>query len=210
MQPVLPLIFYKGPPPPHDSLEKPAMKREHDIEKINRDNFRNSLDALARPGELRRIIPLFDSPLLAMASVLLYAEVSHYYEGTLDFALVRALCGSAPAPAEQADYLFFEAPEADLLEQAKPGTPESPELSATLVFDCSRTAPHNSSRVILSGPGIRREKEVLLPASRDFLEKFRDKNDSFPLGVDLFLILAGNHIVGLPRTTQIDHIEVAA
>ncbi|MEE4242798.1 MAG: phosphonate C-P lyase system protein PhnH [Desulfopila sp.] len=186
------------------------MKREHDIEKINRDNFRNSLDALARPGELRSIVPLFDSPLLAMASVLLYAEVSHFYEGTLDFALVRALCGSAPATEKDADYLFFDAPKAGHLEQAKQGTSESPELSATLVFDCSRTEHHDSSRVILSGPGIRQKKELILPAPRDFLEKFCDKNDSFPLGIDLFLILADNHIVGLPRTTQIEHIEVRA
>lgn len=191
----------------HDFLEKPAMKHEHDIEKINRANFRSSLDALARPGELRRIVPLFDSPLLAMASVLLYAEVSHYYEGTLDFALVRALCGSPLAQAAQADYLFFEAPRADYLEQAKPGTPESPELSATLVFDCSSIEHHHTSRVILIGPGIRQQKELVLPVGTDFLDTFREKNDSFPLGIDLFLITADSHLLGLPRTT---HIEVAA
>ncbi len=186
------------------------MKREHDIEKINRDNFRSSLDALARPGELRRLVPLFDSPLLAMASVLLYAEVSHYYEGTLDFGLVRALCGSSPAQAAQADYLFFEAPRAEYLEQANPGTPESPELSATLVFDCSRTAHHTASRVILSGPGIRQQKELVLPAGRDFLAQFREKNESFPLGIDLFLITAEHQLIGLPRTTEIEYIEGTA
>lgn len=75
------------------------MKNEQDIEKINRENFRNSLEAMARPGEQQSIVPLFNSGLLAMASVLLFAEVTYCYRGRLDFELIRAICGTHSAPA---------------------------------------------------------------------------------------------------------------
>lgn len=183
------------------------MKIEYDIEEINRHNFRQSLGALARPGSSQTILPLFDSGLLAMASVFLYAEVSHHYKGELDFELVRALCGSKHVAKEEGDYLFFDQPDKEYLLDAKVGSPESPELNATLVFSCQGAAETAGTKVMLTGPGINGSRETELPLSRSFLAALNEKNEDFPMGLDLFLITDNTTILGLPRTT---HIEVIA
>jgi len=183
------------------------MKRVHDIERVNRNNFRSSLEALARPGESQFLHPLFDSPLLAMASVFLYAEVSHHYEGRLDFDLIRALCGSPAADAGDADYLFSDAPATEMLKPAKTGTVESPEKSATLIFAYAPEHHQSGVPVRISGPGIRGATELTLPVDRAFVDSLREKNEHFPLGIDLFFVSRHNQLLGLPRTT---HIEVAA
>lgn len=179
------------------------MKKEHDIERINRDNFRSCLEAMARPGQLQTITPLFHSGLLAMASVLLYAEVSYCYRGELDFELVGALCGTHRVPASEADYLFYDSPDPDFLFHAKTGSAENPEFGATLLFGCPGL-DLDGTRVSLSGPGIKGQNEITLPVDRLFINKLKEKNESFPMGVDLFFISETNALLGLPRTTAIE------
>lgn len=179
------------------------MKYEHDMEKANRDNYRSSLRALSRPGEVQPVLPLFGSGLLAMASVLLYAEVSFYGEPTLDFRLIRALCGAQPVSRQEADYLFFAEPRHDHLREAKTGTAESPEFGATLLFGC----PHldaGGTRVKLSGPGIDGMVMRSLPVAETFISILQEKNSAFPMGIDLFFIGDDNTLLGLPRTTRIE------
>jgi len=179
------------------------MKNIHDIEQANRNNFRSSLEALARPGELQPVTPLFGSGLLAMASVLLYAEVSYFYQGTLDFELIQAICGARNTSQKKADYLFFDSPDHAHLVQVKTGTAESPEQGATLLFTYPDGSA-NSIRVKLSGPGIDGTKELDLPLTISFIEQLREKNESFPMGIDIFLINKNNTLLGLPRTTRIE------
>jgi alpha-D-ribose 1-methylphosphonate 5-triphosphate synthase subunit PhnH len=182
------------------------MKREYDIEKINRNNFRSSLEALARPGKEQIIQPLFGSGLLAMASVFLYAEVTYYYQGELDFELIRALCGSQQTMPDEADYLFFDAPLTQCLEPVKTGTPESPELSATLLFSYTDEHLSEGVDVVISGPGINRFRQLTLPTSIQFLRKLQEKNEVFPMGIDIYFISPHNEILGLPRTTHMEFI----
>ena len=176
---------------------------EIDTEKINRLNFRNCLDALSHPGKIYSVTPLFDSGLLAMASVLLYSEVTYHYQGALNFQVVAALTGAGISPIEHADYFFSDRPDRLALQKAKSGTAESPEDSATLLFQCNDLT--TGTQVILSGPGIDGSFITRLPMQADFIEHFQEKNSSFPNGVDLFLIDMAHRIVGLPRTV---HIEV--
>jgi alpha-D-ribose 1-methylphosphonate 5-triphosphate synthase subunit PhnH len=178
---------------------------EIDTEKTNRINFRNCLDAMSHPGKIYPVTPLFDSGLLAMASVLLYSEVTYYYQGALNFQVVAALTGAGRTPIERADYLFSDRPDVLALQKAKAGTAESPEDSAILLFQCNDLT--TGTQVILSGPGIDGSLTTRLPMQADFIEQFQEKNSSFPNGVDLFLIDTAHRIVGLPRTV---HIEVIA
>lgn len=180
------------------------MEFNYDIEKINRENFRGCLEALARPGQSQTILPLFDSGLLAMASVLLYAEVSHHYPGEQDFELVRALCGSHHSSAEEADYLFFDAPLPEHLRDVKTGTAERPEMSATLVFEVGTDAGQEKTEVVLSGPGIKGNLQTSLPVDEEFLAVLKEKNEDFPRGIDLFFIGPDNRVLGLPRTTKVE------
>lgn len=180
------------------------MKHHHDIEKINRNNFRNCLEAMARPGQRQEITPLFGSSLLAMASVFLYAEVSHYYKSELDFELIGAICGSPLAPQEQADYLFLDTPLFETVAAAKIGTSENPEESATLIFSYTRDQLRSGTAAVLEGPGISGRSAVELPVDSIFLQELSRKNSDFPLGVDLFFIGSDDSLIGLPRTTRIE------
>lgn len=185
------------------SKERTVMKNVCDIEQTNRNNFRSSLEALARPGQLQPVIPLFGSGLLAMASVLLYAEVSYFYRGALDFELIRAVCGAGVSPPQEADYLIFDSPDHLYLAEVKTGSAESPEQGATLLFGYHERQGGQTG-VRLSGPGIRGSKELTLPVTADFIHRLSEKNESFPMGVDCFLVSSENTLLGLPRTTRIE------
>ena len=179
------------------------MKIEHDIERANRHNFRACLEALARPGETYFLEPVFDSGLLAMASLLLFGETSYFYRGTKDFELVRAICGARQCDAEEADYLFADDLDPELLEKAKSGTSDNPEFGATILLgrDLFSTP---ETEVELSGPGIKGHRRMLLPLSVSFISKQQEKNENFPMGVDIYLIGQDHSLLGLPRTTRIE------
>lgn len=178
------------------------MATSWDIEQVNRMNFRSALNALAYPGQAHRVTPLFDSGLLALASVLLYAEVTYHYQGGHDIHLIEALTGTRPADAVLADYLLSDGESSELLAKARIGTPDSPELGATLVIDCS--AATWSSKTVLAGPGIDGTRRLELPLSQELLADLAEKNSGFPLGVDCFLLVGRDGLIGLPRTTRIE------
>lgn len=182
------------------------MNNNNDIERLNRVNFRSSLEALARPGQVQEIESLFDSKLQAMASVLLYSEVSYYYKGEEDFQMIQAICGAKTSTAAVADYLFFDRPDTDFLYHAKVGTAEQPELGATLIFKCEELEAEGTS-VQLSGPGIERSLTTTLPVDKTFLDQLGAKNDSFPMGVDIFFLSDSGKLFGLPRTTRIEVVS---
>lgn len=190
--------------------ESDSQLKDHDIDRANRENFRSCLQALSRPGEIQRIIPVFDSGLLAMSSVLLYAEVTYYCDDTLNFDLIHAICGSEKTEKTRADYLFFHNPESNHLIDAKVGTAESPEFGATLVFGCKefkQTDDRSSTAVVLSGPGIKDSRQLHLPADRKFIETLRSKNSFFPMGIDLFFVSTDHKLLGIPRTTNIEVLK---
>ncbi len=179
------------------------MNVELDIEKVNRHNFRSCLAALAEPGKTQPLFPLFDSELLALASLLLYPEVGYHYRGTLDFQLIEAISGAQGTAVDAADYLFADHPDPELLSGAKVGTAESPEFGATLVFGWP-PAGHPQQTVRLRGPGIDGVIEVDLPFTGQFFELLQERNSSFPMGVDLLLVGPDQRLLGLPRTTTIE------
>lgn len=179
------------------------MNNQNDIEQTNRVNFRSSLEALSRPGQLQEIQPLFNSTLQAMASVLLYSEVTYCYQGQEDFQMIQAICGVRTAHGSEADYLFFDHPDVDFLFHAKVGSAEKPEHGATLIFKCD-TLGGAGTKVTLSGPGIATVHSATLPVDMQFIEQLRQKNDQFPMGVDVFFIDQQGQLLGLPRTTSIE------
>lgn len=189
---------------PERSTHGPAkMIHDYDIEKANRHNFRASLEALARPGEIFFLEPVFDSGLLAMASLLLFGETTFFYKGTEDFELIQATCGAQPASMEEADYIFADQIDLEIMKKAQAGSDENPELGATLLFGVDSLDSQETS-VKISGPGINGNKALLLPAATPFIELRQKKNSQFPLGVDIYLIGPDSSLLGLPRTTRIE------
>jgi len=178
---------------------------EIDIEKINRMNFRNCLEALSRPGTIYQLEPLFNSGILAMASVLLYSEVSYHYHGNLDFQMIAAITGAKAEKAERADYLFCDSVDLSFLEKAKLGPADNPEDSAVVFFQCDNLDAGTSVR--FSGPGVDGTSAGILPISSDLIIFFTEKNSEYPIGLDLFFVDSKNRILGLPRTVNIEVIS---
>jgi len=176
---------------------------DHNLERANRHNFRASLEALARPGAVYLLEPVLGSGLLAMASLLLFGETTYFYQGNRDFGIIRATCGTTSARVEEADYIFADKENLEILQKAKEGASESPELGATLLFGWTGQEGRKTG-VCLSGPGVQGILETSLPLSPEFIRRLQEKNEQFPLGVDLYLIGSDHSLLGLPRTTRIE------
>ena len=181
------------------------MRNEYDIEQTNRNNFRSSLEALARPGELQPVVPLFGSGLLAMASVLLYAEVSFYYQGKLDFELIRAVCG-ARGTSRRKPTIFFSIPWTRHI-WPRPRPEQQKARNKVLLFSLpvltsEMPPPERDSQ----GRESTVQKKSICRSWHHFIDQLLEKNESFPMGIDVFFISQDNTLLGLPRTTRIEVI----
>ncbi|XOB60596.1 phosphonate C-P lyase system protein PhnH [Campylobacterota bacterium DY0563] len=172
-----------------------------DIEKLNRENFRSMMNALSRPGNIEDIKPLFKSNLLAVANTLLYAEVSYFYKGNEDFELINAITNSKEFKEDEADYVFCDTLDERLFEVGKVGTMKDPEFSSTYIFKCK---DFDGIEVKLSGPGINGSSNHTLPISKEFIEKFNNKNSTFPMGNEVFFINEKAQVLALSRTTKVE------
>ena len=81
------------------------------------------------------------------------------------------------------------------------GTQEYPDRSTTLVVEIE--AFEGGRPLVLTGPGIRTEEQIAPVGLPDMFPQFWAENRrKFPRGVDLILV-AGDRIICLPRTTVI-------
>ena len=172
-----------------------------DLEELNRMNFRALMNALSMPGKIKKIKPLYDSNLLAVANVLLYSETSFFYEGKEDISAIEAITNTNKESIQKADYLFSDEIDENLVKKAKNGDFINPDFSATIIFICRE---FNKTKAILSGPGINGKKEVFLPCDKSFIDSLMSKNSQYPLGIELFFINRESEVLALSRTTKIE------
>lgn len=172
-----------------------------DLEQLNRENFRAMMDALSMPGSIKKIVPLYESSLLATANVLLYSEVSFFYAGGADMSLIEAITNAKTQTSENADYIFSDAVDSLLVQSAKRGDHVNPDLSSTLIFTCK---DFKQTKVMLRGPGIDGQKELTLPCDKEFINVLMDKNSDYPLGIEIYFLNTKNEILALSRTTKIE------
>ncbi|MCJ8142023.1 phosphonate C-P lyase system protein PhnH [Ancylobacter sp. A5.8] len=175
--------------------------------------FRAAMWALARPGRLEPLAVTLDppAPLSPEAAALLLA--------LCDFETPVWLDASAAAVPEVARFLRFHtgarivaepgaarfvlitdpARMADFAEFAQ-GTPDYPDISATLVVQVER---FSASGLVLEGPGVPGVRGFgAQPLPADFIARMVANRAGFPLGVDLLLAGAG-HVAGLPRSVMV-------
>lgn len=172
-----------------------------DIEKLNRENFKSLSDALAMPGKITTIKPVFNSTLLAVANVVLYNEVSFFYNGDEDMSLIEAITNPKVSTNKEADYIFSDEINGTLVKEAKKGDYLNPDFSATLIFKCDN---FNTTNVKIKGPGIDGKKIINLPCSKKFVEVLMDKNSDYPLGIEVYFINSAGDILALSRTTKVE------
>ncbi|MCJ8055052.1 phosphonate C-P lyase system protein PhnH [Shinella curvata] len=175
--------------------------------------FRTLMDCMARPGTIGAIAATVTppKPLTPAAGAIALTLCDHDTTVWLTPALAASAlpgwlafnAGAVLADERQnARFAFIEKgamlPNFCLFAQ---GTQEYPDLSTTLVVEIE--AFEGGRPLVLKGPGIRTQEEIAPVGLPDMFPQFWAENrQKFPRGVDLILV-AGDKIICLPRTTVI-------
>lgn len=179
--------------------------------------FRVLLQALSRPGIAHAlpILPPAPSPLHAAAGALLLTLVN--FETSLWLqsptpelvAWLRFHCGAPllAAPAQAAFAVIDRPLEMPPLAAFAQGLPEYPDRSATVIMQVAAFAPDG---LRFTGPGIADEHRLGIDGLADgFWRTWQDNLAHAPLGVDV-LFVAGDQVVGLPRSTRVETVAEGA
>lgn len=174
--------------------------------------FRGLLRALSRPGEIvalaGRAEPACPLPpaVAAIAHCLLDFDTPVWLDAVFRVAAVRRyleLACAAPLAEEPGAASFALIGGVDAmppLEAFRPGEPNDPDRSATLVLCVASLVGGPPVRLV--GPGIKTSTTLSPEGLPAWFWPAWDRNSrSFPLGVDI-LVTDGACVVGLPRTTR--------
>lgn len=169
--------------------------------------FRAALDAMARPGTIRRIkggeAPAPCSP--AAAALLLtlcdtttplFLAPSHDNEPLRDWITFQT--GAPFVGPEAAMFALGDWEGLHPIARFPNGVPEYPDRSATLIVETRALCAEGA---VLSGPGIETQARLSLPE----VPAFQANRAAFPLGLDFFFT-CGSEVAGLPRSTRVAEV----
>lgn len=176
--------------------------------------FRAVLDAMARPGEVRRVaVPAAEpggwSPALAATALTLFDQETPVW---LDQAAVGATaylrfhcgCPVVPASEKAAFAVMADVSAAPPLHAFGIGDPLYPERSATLILQVPALEGGPSLR--WTGPGIKGETLVSpkgLPP--EFVRQWAGNHALYPSGVDVIFV-ADDAVMALPRGVAVEEV----
>ncbi|WP_314948954.1 phosphonate C-P lyase system protein PhnH [Bradyrhizobium cosmicum] len=176
--------------------------------------FRSVMDAMARPGSVRRIVPMAGSPApmmrgtAAIALTLFDHDTPLWLDARISESsdVVKWLKFHTGAPAVQdpsiASFgLISDGALLPSLERFALGTNEYPDRSTTLILQVESLDAGRSFE--LRGPGI--DGVAMLLASFkpfDLFERLRFNEALFPRGIDVVLV-ADDAVAAIPRTTRV-------
>ena len=175
--------------------------------------FRAVMDAMARPGEIKPLVPApaAPAPLSPTAAAVALALFDYETPVWLDAPLtntpqvadwIRMQTGArVTADPRTAAFAFLADPaRMPAFDAFSIGTAEYPDRSTTLVLQIEHFG--TGERLSLSGPGIagaRNFSSEPLPA--DFVERLCANRALFPRGVDLILV-SRTAVAALPRSVR--------
>lgn len=176
--------------------------------------FRAVLDALARPGQVRRIGPALPDVALggAMARLLLSLsdDETPVWWQRADAGLphwLRFHTGATVAerPEAASFAVFTDLGQGLALSDFAAGTTAAPEFSTTLLIELPGLA--DGPVLAWHGPGIQTVQHVGLQGlPADFWSRWQANHAAFPQGVDI-IFTCGDRALGLPRTTRVRRLE---
>ena len=175
--------------------------------------FRTVMDAMARPGSVRRLAGVAaPAPLAPSAAAIALTLLDYETPFWLDAGLAAAPAVAAwlkfhtGAPlaldSGRATFAFVSDPAAmPPFAAFSPGTLEYPDRSTTLVLQVTRLAESNG--MTLRGPGIAGTRRLAAsPLPADFLAQLAENRAQFPRGIDI-LLAANDAVAGLPRSLHV-------
>jgi len=180
--------------------------------------FRAVMDAMARPGTVQHIAAWLDAPPPLTAATAAIALTLFDHDTTIWFDeafacsphVAKWLRFQTSAPITTASHYATYAMIGDPL--ALPdfanfalGTDEYPDRSTTLILQLETLT--KGPALHLTGPGIK-DSEILCATGlpNDLAARLSHNRTLFPRGVDLLLV-AGDGVAALPRTTHVTPIE---
>ena len=182
----------------------------HDTVHETQAAFRQVLDALSRPGQVRTLGPALPGVAMggAMARLLLSLsdDETPIWWTQADEALQQWLRFHTGAPVakqkEQGSFVVCTALPQDLvLSDFAWGSADAPEFSCTLLVELPGLT--DGPPLDWRGPGIQHVQTVGLQGlPPGFWDQWQANHASFPQGVDL-IFTCGEFALGLPRTTQV-------
>lgn len=174
--------------------------------------FRALMEALARPGETRRIAGVrAPSPLQPATAAILRSLADYETPVWLDTRFAKESAAAdwirfhtgaplTPDADNSAFALIADASDMPNFADFAQGSAEYPDRSTTVI---AQTDSFDGETFTLAGPGIQTERVVALGAlPHDFPERWTANRGLFPRGIDLVLAV-GDEIVALPRTVRI-------
>jgi alpha-D-ribose 1-methylphosphonate 5-triphosphate synthase subunit PhnH len=175
--------------------------------------FRVVMDAMARPGTVRRLAGIAaPAPLsptaAAVALTLLDYETPFWLDAPLaaapEVARWISFHTGAPLtrdPAAAAFAFVADSAASPPFASFALGNPEYPDRSTTLVLQVARLSEDEG--LILRGPGIAGSRRLAAsPLPADFLDRLADNRAQFPRGVDV-LLAAADAVAALPRSLHV-------
>jgi alpha-D-ribose 1-methylphosphonate 5-triphosphate synthase subunit PhnH len=175
--------------------------------------FRVVMDAMARPGTIRRLADIAaPAPLSASAAAIALTLLDYETPFWLDAPLADTgevarfisfhTGARVIADPAAAAFAFVAAPgAAPPFAQFAQGSAEYPDRSTTLVLQVTQLAEGDG--MILRGPGIAGTRRLTAsPLPADFLAQLAENRAQFPRGVDI-LLAAAEAVAGLPRSLHV-------
>jgi alpha-D-ribose 1-methylphosphonate 5-triphosphate synthase subunit PhnH len=175
--------------------------------------FRAVMDAMARPGEIKPLVPApaAPAPLSATAAAVALALLDYETPVWLDAPLastpqvadwIRMQTGArVTADPQSAAFAFLADPmRMPAFDAFSIGTAEYPDRSTTLVLQVEHFGA--GERLSLSGPGIAGARDFSSePLPLDISERLLANRALFPRGVDLILVTP-SAVAALPRSVR--------
>ena len=169
--------------------------------------FRVLLKAMSRPGKVYQL-PQHDreqQSVVQLLGCLLDNEVSLAVldDAALEIALLRQT-NSLQALPEEADFIVAaHGTTCGWLTGFKRGTLEYPDAGATVVY-LVETLQADEDEIILSGPGVNGTVSLAISGfDMRELDRLKEVNMEYPLGLDVILIDRDNKVACIPRSTKI-------